>query len=115
MSSKLTAMFPPHFGIGFDWKISSALRRKSSIHSGSSFIAEIWRTISASTPLRALKTGLETVWKSYLLISPTGSAVSISVLIFDSLGYFGLLFFEQGPVPRFFIGIGRADAVVAAV
>ena len=37
---------------------------------GSFFISEIWRTISASSPLRALKTYFSSVRKSYLLISP---------------------------------------------
>ena len=45
-------------------------KRKSRIQAGSPFISEIWLTISASIPLRALKTYFDSVRKSYLLISP---------------------------------------------
>src|SRR5688572_30825967 len=74
MSWKLRSTAPPHLGIGLDSKIFSASRRKSRIHCGSSFMSEIWRTISTSSPLRALKNAFDSVRKSYLLISPIGSA-----------------------------------------
>src|SRR5699024_10316091 len=48
--------------------------RNLRIQSGSFFMSEIWLTISASIPLRALKKGVDSVWKSYLLKSPIGSA-----------------------------------------
>src|SRR5947208_9204783 len=79
-------MSPPHLGIFLAKNMSSAFSRKSRIHAGSFFISEIWLTISASSPLRARNTGFESVWKSYLLISPIGSAeiagVRISVAMF---------------------------------
>src|SRR5687767_15077468 len=61
--------------MGFDSKISRLSSRNWRIHSGSFFIAEISLTISRSIPLRALNTGSDCVRKSYLLISPIGSAV----------------------------------------
>ncbi len=86
MSSKSMAMSPPHFGIGFDSKMASDRRRKSRIHSGSLFISEICRTTSSFSPLRALKTPVVWVTKSYLLISPTWSlAGRVSVAIFKPL------------------------------
>ena len=42
--------------MGFFRKMSSALRRYSSIQAGSPFIFDISRTMSALRPLRALKT-----------------------------------------------------------
>src|SRR3954463_4675492 len=74
-------MSPPHLGIFFAKKISRALSRNWRIQSGSFFISEIWLTISASSPLRARKTGFESVWKSYLLISPMGSAGIVGLRI----------------------------------
>src|SRR6478609_2556352 len=74
-------MSPPHLGIFFVKKISSALSRNCRIQSGSFFMSEIWPTISASIPLRARKTGFESVWKSYLLISPIGSAERVGLRI----------------------------------
>jgi hypothetical protein len=73
MSWKSTPIRPPQRGMGFEWKISSDWSRKSRIQAGSRFISEIWQTISASSPLRALKTAGESVRKSYLLISPRAS------------------------------------------
>src|SRR5947208_7934452 len=116
-------MSPPHLGIFLAKNMSSAFSRKSRIHAGSFFISEIWLTISASSPLRARKTGFESVWKSYLLISPIGSAESvglrISVAIFGCL-YFALgagrcqFFFEHLAIGFFRVGIHLPNAVVTA-
>src|SRR3954451_7899008 len=81
MSWKSRLMSPPHLGIFFVKNISRAFSRNWCIQSGSPFISEIWLTISASIPLRARKTGFESVWKSYLLISPIGSAGMVGLRI----------------------------------
>ena len=44
----------PQVGIGFLSKVPSALRRRCSIHSGSSFRREMSRTTSSDRPRRAL-------------------------------------------------------------
>src|SRR3954447_5102714 len=55
MSSKFSsASSPPQVGVGFCQKTSSALRRTSRIHPGSSFISEIWSTTSRLSPLPLL-------------------------------------------------------------
>ena len=56
MSWKSMPMSPPQCGIGLELKISRLFSRKSRIQSGSFFMSEIWSTIVASSPLRALKT-----------------------------------------------------------
>src|SRR4051812_7607175 len=73
-------MLPPHLGIGLELKISRLLSRKSRIHCGSPFMSEIWWTISASIPLRALKTYFDSVRKSYLLISVMAGSKACSVM-----------------------------------
>src|SRR5687767_7780360 len=120
MSWKSRAMSPPHLGIGLLKKISRASSRNWRIQSGSFFISEIWLTISALRPFCARKTGLESVWKSYLLISPTGSAESVGdsisvAMIFYALSRTNGLLFLLGHLAVRFVGfgVGAADAVVA--
>ncbi len=50
LSKSMPSRFEPHPGIGFFSKVRSALRRMSSIHSGSFFFAEMSRTTASDSP-----------------------------------------------------------------
>src|SRR5262245_28906216 len=117
MSWKLRLIEPPHLGIGLLKKISSACSRNWRIQSGSFFMSEIWLTISASRPLRARNTGLASVRKSYLLISPTGSArvgfkISVAMTGLNFLCDRGFFFFHHLPVHLLGLRIGPADPII---
>src|ERR1700753_2876217 len=87
MSWKSRLMLPPQCGIGLELKISSDLRRNCRIQSGSLLMSEIWLTTSAFSPLWALNTALDSVRKSYLLISDGTDVSRTSVdILFSPLG-----------------------------
>ena len=54
LSKSMPSRLEPQFGIGFLLNVRSARSRLSSIHSGSSFLAEMSRTTASDSPRCAL-------------------------------------------------------------
>ena len=83
MSSKFSPeRSPPQVGHGRACACFSAFSRVFSIHSGSSFCAEISRTTSSSSPLRDLKRYFSSSRKPYLY----SSSPSWATLSFRGMG-----------------------------
>src|SRR5918995_1151264 len=80
MSSKFSSeRSPPQVGVGLSRKASSALRRNSSIHSGSFLCLEIMATISGSIPfLGVLKKYSSGSLNPYLYVSSPSSWMVLS-------------------------------------
>src|SRR5215203_4503023 len=91
MSSKSRSFrLPPHCGVGFSQNDFSALRRNSSIHSGSFLCLEIMATISGSMPfLGVLKKYSSGSWNPNLYSSSPKVCTVLSSGIASSLGSLG--------------------------
>ena len=76
----------PHSGIGFSLKIRNESKRNSRIQSGSSFMSEIWLTISSSIPLRALKTAVVFVLEVVFVNVRSAKLVRFGNIVLGNIG-----------------------------
>jgi hypothetical protein len=81
LSKSMVSSSPPHVGIGLRWNSLRPLRRRSSIHCGSFFFAEMSRTTSSFSPrLAAAPAVSESAQPNWYRPMPSSSGLRWSIV-----------------------------------